>query len=161
MGKKAAISLPEHKNHDPMDVVEMNELYTFVKKTLKTRIWIAVDRNKSRICAFVVGPEKRKSLRKLIDNIDANNLKIVCTDGNFAYEEELGMNADIKHVVSKSETRLVLRYYLARLHCKTKCSSKSILMLTLFIKLLLAYGYGLSCSHEMVSNPELWRDHSE
>ena len=34
--KKAAISLPEHKNHDPMDVVEMNELYTFVKTTLKT-----------------------------------------------------------------------------------------------------------------------------
>ena len=34
--KKAAMSLPEHKIHDPMDVVEMDELYTFVKKTLKT-----------------------------------------------------------------------------------------------------------------------------
>ena len=86
-----------------MDVVEMDELYTFVKKTLKTRIWIAIDRNKSRICAFVVGSGKRKSLRKLIDNIDENNLNIVCTDGNFSYEEELGMDADIKHVVSKSE----------------------------------------------------------
>ena len=30
--KKATISLPEHKNHEPMDVVEMDELYTFVKK---------------------------------------------------------------------------------------------------------------------------------
>ena len=100
-------------------------------------------------------------------NFKQINLKIVCTDGNFSYEEELGMNADIKYVISKSETCLVesynsvLRYHIARLHCKTKCYSKSILMLTLFIKLLLAYGYGLSCSHEMVSNPELWRDHSE
>ena len=30
--KKAAMSLPECKIHDPMDVVEMDELYTFVKK---------------------------------------------------------------------------------------------------------------------------------
>ena len=59
------------------------------------------------------------------------------------------MNADITHVVSKSETCLVesynpvLQYYLARLHRKTKCYSKSILMLTLSVKLLLAYKYGL------------------
>ena len=30
--KKAAISLPERKNHAPIDVLEMDELYTFVKK---------------------------------------------------------------------------------------------------------------------------------
>ena len=35
VGKKAAISLPEHKNHEPMDVVEMDELYTYVKKRAK------------------------------------------------------------------------------------------------------------------------------
>lgn len=32
MGKKAPILLPEHKIHDPMDVVEMDELYTLIKK---------------------------------------------------------------------------------------------------------------------------------
>ena len=32
MVKKAAISLPEHKIHEPMDVVEMDELFTFVNK---------------------------------------------------------------------------------------------------------------------------------
>ena len=53
------------------------------------------------------------------------------------------MNANIKHVVSKSETCLVesynsvLRYYLARLHRKTKCYSKSIQMLELSIALFL------------------------
>ena len=79
-----------------------------------------------RIMAFKVGPGKALVLKKLIDKIGGKNLKIECTDGNFSYEKELGKNANIKHVVSKSETCLVesynsvLRYYLARLHSKTK-----------------------------------------
>ena len=76
--KKAAISLPERKNHDPMDVVEMDKLFAFVKKTLKTRVWTAVDRNKKSISAFEVGSGKASALRKLIDKIEKNNLKIVC-----------------------------------------------------------------------------------
>ena len=94
------------------------------------------------ISAFEVGLGKA--------SVKKNTLKVVCTDGNFSYEEELGMNADIKHVVSKSETCLVksynsvLCYYLARLHRKTKCYSKSVLMLTISVKLLLAYKYGSS-----------------
>ena len=53
------------------------------------------------------------------------------------------MNADIKHVISKSDTCLVesynsvLRCCLARLHRKTKYYSKSIQMLELLIALLL------------------------
>ena len=61
-----------------------------------------------RISAFEVGAGKVSVLRKLINKIGENNLKIVCTDGNFSYEEELGMNAEIKHVVSKSGICLVL-----------------------------------------------------
>ena len=30
--KKAAISLPERKNHAPIDVLEMDELHTYIKK---------------------------------------------------------------------------------------------------------------------------------
>ena len=129
MGKKAVISLPEHKIYDPMDVVEMDELYTFVKKTLKTRIWTAVDRNEKRLTAFEVEADSL--------NFKQINLKSVCTDGNFSHDEGLGINADIKYIISKSETCLVLRYYLARLHRKTKCYSKSIQMLELSIALFL------------------------
>ena len=43
----------------------MDELYTFVKKTLKTRVWTAVDRNKMRITVFEVGPGKASVLKKL------------------------------------------------------------------------------------------------
>ena len=81
------------------------------------------------ISAFEVGLGKA--------SVKKNTLKVVCTDGNFSYEEELGMHTDIKHVLSKSETCLVLRYYLARLHRKTKCYNKSIQMLELSIALFL------------------------
>ena len=103
----------------------------------------ADDRQTTHITAFEVGPGQTSVLQKLIDKIGENNLKTVCTDGNFAYEKELGKNANIKHVVSKSETCLVgsynsvLRYYLVRLHRKTKCYSKSIQMLELSIALFL------------------------
>ena len=74
-----------------------------LKKELKTRVWTAVDRKKKRITAFEVGSGKASVLRKLINKIGENNLKIVCTDGNFSYDTELSVNADIKQVVSKSE----------------------------------------------------------
>jgi insertion element IS1 protein InsB len=67
---------------------------------------------------------------------------MVCTDGNLSYAEVFEEDADVKHVVTKSETCLVesynsvLRYYLARLHRKTKCYSKSKEMLKLSVKLL-------------------------
>ncbi len=35
MGKEAAISLPEQKIHDPIDIVEMDELYTYIKRSEK------------------------------------------------------------------------------------------------------------------------------
>ena len=66
-----------------------------------------------------VGVGTSSVLRNLIDN-----LKVVCTDENFLYEEALGVDIKIKYVISKSETCLVesyLLYYLARLHRKTKC----------------------------------------
>ena len=47
------------------------------------------------ISAFEVGSGKA--------SVKKNTLKVVCTDGNFSYEEELGMHTDIKHVISKSE----------------------------------------------------------
>ena len=98
-----------------------------LKKERKTRVWTAVDRKKMRITGFEVVPGKASVLRKLIKKIGENNLKIVCTYGNFSYEERPGMNSKFKHVMRKSETCLVencnsiLRYYLARSHRKTRC----------------------------------------
>ena len=65
--KKAGLKvLKENSKQEQMDVVEMDELYTYIKKGRKTRVWTAVDRNKMRITAFEVGSGKASVLRKLI-----------------------------------------------------------------------------------------------
>ncbi|MDR1609287.1 MAG: hypothetical protein LBR78_00310 [Holosporales bacterium] len=95
--------------------------------------------------AFEVGTGEAATLRKLLDRLGEDKLSVVCTDGNPAYHEELSLNADIRHVVTKAETCLVesynsvLRYCLARLQRKTKCYSKSLEMLKLSVALLLHY----------------------
>jgi IS1 family transposase len=84
-----------------------------------------------RISKFEIGWGGIKTLEKLWSKIN-NKVKIVCAGGNPTYREFFEHGADIKHVVTKSETCLVesynsaLRYYLARLHRrrlhrKTKC----------------------------------------
>jgi insertion element IS1 protein InsB len=68
---------------------------------------------------------------------------MACTDGNPSYAEILEEDADIKHILTKAETCLVesfnsvMRYYLARLHRKTKYYSKSIDMLRMSLNMLI------------------------
>ena len=92
-----------------------------------------------------------ETLRKFWNKIiETNEVEMVCTDRNPSYAEVFGADADLKHIVTKSETCLVesynsvLRYYLARLHRKTKCYSKSEKMLRLSITLLLNKHISLS-----------------
>ncbi|MDR1982569.1 MAG: hypothetical protein LBQ08_02105 [Holosporaceae bacterium] len=108
------------------------------------RVWTAVDRSRLRFVGFEVGDASIKTLKSLWDGVSAHNeVKIVCTDGNPTYSELFEEDVTPEHVVTKSETCLVesfnsiLRYYLARLHRKTKCYSKSEEMLRLSIQLLL------------------------
>ncbi|MDR0968519.1 MAG: IS1 family transposase, partial [Holosporaceae bacterium] len=90
------------------------------------------------------GDASSDALRRLWKRIEGeNNLEYVCTDGNPSYAEVFEEDADLKRVVTKSETCLVesfnsiLRYYLARLHRKTKCYSKSAEMLRLSVLMFL------------------------
>ena len=41
---------------------------------------------------FCIGEGTSKNLRKLVDKIGENNLKIILTYSNFVYESELGIN---------------------------------------------------------------------
>jgi IS1 family transposase len=106
-------------------------------------VWTAVDRNRLRFAGLEIGDGSSKTLRKFWNKITGkNDIKIVCTDGNPSYAEVFDENAVLKHIVTKAETCLVesynsvLRYYLSRLHRKTKCYSKSEKMLAISIKLL-------------------------
>ncbi|MDR2782125.1 MAG: hypothetical protein LBB21_06795 [Holosporaceae bacterium] len=107
------------------------------------RVWTAVARNRLRFSAFEVGNGSSETLRSLWGKIKKNDVGIVCTDGKPSYSEVLCEDNDIKHVMTKSETCLVesynsvLSYYLARLHLKTKCYSKSIKMLRTSVNMLI------------------------
>ena len=118
----------------------MDELYTYIKKSNKIRIWTAVDRNEFRFAAFEVGDGSEQALKKILNNISHCFINTICSDANFAYSKFIPKS--IQHFATKSETCLVesynsvLRYYLARLQRKTKCYSKSSEMLRLSVSLL-------------------------
>jgi IS1 family transposase len=97
-----------------------------------------------------VGDGSIETFKKLWNRIKINEIGVACSDGNPVYSEILNWEEGVSHVVGKSETCLVesynsvLRHYLARLHRKTKCYSKSAEMLRLSVLLLLNKNLALS-----------------
>jgi IS1 family transposase len=85
-------------------VLELDELYTYVKKLNKIRT--DVDRNRLCFAGFEVGDGGAATFQKLWKRVKIHTLKIVCTDGNWSYSDVLILE-DIQHVVSKSETCLI------------------------------------------------------
>jgi IS1 family transposase len=135
-----------------VEVIEMDELYTYVEKKPRknketgeydkpfTRIWLAVDRNKLKVIAFHIGEGTKKDCMQLWKNVyNVCTPLVICTDGNYSYTNVIPKYKT--HIVSKSETCLVeaknssLRDNLARLNRRTKRYSKpkEMLELTLYI----------------------------
>ena len=104
-------------------------------------MWTAVNRNKLKFVAFVIGRGTNKVCKELLNKIKECTIDIICADGNYAYDNCIPKS--IEHVIAKSETCLVesynsvLRYGLARLHRSIKCYSKSAEMLRLSVLLLI------------------------
>jgi len=133
---------------DSIEILEMDELYTYVKKKPKkdpktgkfshpyTRIWTAVDRNRNETITFKIGDGDKSNFIELAHEIEekCSNINYLCTDGYSAYAS---YSIARQHIVSKSETCLVeaknssLRDMLARLNRRTKRFSKCKEMLRL------------------------------
>ena len=100
-----------------------------------------MNRNRLKFADFVVGGGSKNVCKELLNKLKECTIDIICTDGNYAYDECIPEN--ITHVITKSKTCLVesynslLRTGLARLHRKTKCYSKSAEMLRLSVLLLI------------------------
>ena len=115
--KKIESSNVDAKNE--IQILEMDELYTYIKKSNKIRVWTAVDRNAFRFATFEVGDASGESLKKILNKLSYCFINTIYSDGNFAYDKFIPKS--IQHFVTKSETCLVesynsvLRYYLARL----------------------------------------------
>jgi transposase-like protein/IS1 family transposase len=129
------------EQQEEIEILEMDELFTFVKKSLErtkqaetfshpyTRIWTAVDRNRFKTVAFKIGDGNKSNFIELAKVIEqtCDKIKYLCTDEYKAY---CSYKLAQTHIRNKSETCLVesfnssLRDMLARLNRRTKRFSK-------------------------------------
>ncbi len=125
------------------EVGELDELETFVgSKKNKIWLWTAVNHFNEGILAWILGDHSAKTFKPLWDIVYCWQCYFYVTDGWKVYPTFI---ADSDHIVSKTYMTRVegentrLRHYLARLHRKTLCYSKSVEMLKYSVRLLLHY----------------------
>jgi len=125
------------------EVGELDELETFVgKKKNKIWIWTAVDHFRAGILGWVIDDHSANTFQRLWQCISFWECYFWVSDGNPVYPIFI---PDGDQIVSKTYMTRVegentrLRHYLARLHRKTLCYSKSVEMLEHSIRLLIHY----------------------
>ena len=85
-----------------------DELYTYIKKSNKVIVWTAEKRNKLKSDAFEIDGASKEVCKSLLGKLKKCTIDIICTDGNYAYDQCIPRN--IEHVISKSETCLTEKY---------------------------------------------------
>lgn len=142
--KQAATKLADAQEPQQIpEVAQLDELQTFIgSKKNKVWLWTAVDKAAAGVKAWVVGDRSAETFWPLWLIVRRWACFWYITDGYAVYPCFID---DLEHLVSKTcMTRVEgensrLRHYLARLHRKTFCYSKSLEMLKLSIRLLLHY----------------------
>ena len=125
------------------DVGELDELETFVgSKKNKIWLWTAVDHFKQGILGWVLGDHSGETFAPLWELVNKWQCYFYVTDGwkvypNFIPDGDQIISKIYMTRVEGENTRL--RHYLARLHRKTLCYSKSEEMLRYSIQLLIHY----------------------
>ncbi|MBD1893932.1 IS1 family transposase [Coleofasciculus sp. FACHB-129] len=125
------------------EVGELDELETYIgSKKNKIWLWTAVNHFTQGILGWVLGDHSAQTFKPLWVRVMAWKSYFYVTDGNPVYP---GFIPDGDQIVSKTYMTRVenentrLRHYLARLHRKTLCYSKSAEMLAHSVRLLLHY----------------------
>lgn len=124
------------------EIAQVDELPTFVGAKKKLWLWTAVNKGTPGILAWVIGDRSAETFKRLWKIIRGWKCFFYVTDGYAVYSSLID---DADHLVSKTYMTRVegentrLRHYLARLHRRTLCYSKSEEMLKLSIRLLLHY----------------------
>jgi insertion element IS1 protein InsB len=141
---QVAETLPDTYDPDEIPQVgELDELETFVgRKQNKIWIWTVVDHFRPGLLGWVVGDHSAATFRPLWQAVFFWNCFFWVSDGNPVYPSFI---PEGDQIVSKTYMTRVegentrLRHYLARLHRKTLCYSKSVEMLKHSIRLLVHY----------------------
>ncbi len=142
--KQIGLSLPDvSASNQVPEITKLDELQTFVgSKKNKIWLWTAVNHGLPGILAWVVGDRSAETFKQLWKIVRGWKSFWYVTDGYAVYPTFID---DIDYLVDKTYMTCVegentrLRHYLARLHRKTMCYSKSKEMLKVSICLLVYY----------------------
>lgn len=142
--REVATTLPDAPQVEEIpEITQLDELQTFVgSKQNKYWLWSAVNHWQPGILAWVIGDRSAETFEILWQQVHKWKSFWYVTDGYKVYPRLI---ESTDHLVSKTYMTRVenensrLRHYLARLHRKTFCYSKSVEMLKLSVRLLLHY----------------------
>ncbi|MEA5451941.1 IS1 family transposase [Leptolyngbya sp. CCNP1308] len=142
--KQVGEHLPEAYGPEEIPQVgELDELETFVgQRKNKVWIWTAVDHFRAGILGWVIGDHSAQTFQLLWQTIEFWQCYFWVSDGYPVYPQFI---PEGDQIVSKTYMTRVkgentrLRHYLARLHRKTLCYSKSLEMLKHSVRLLIHY----------------------
>ena len=133
----------EPQDSEIPEITEIDELQTFVgNKSNKLWIWTVVNHQKKGIILWNIGDRSHESFEPIWQVIKCWHSFFYVTDGWKVYPMYIESE---DHLISKTYMTRVegentrLRHYLARLHRKTLCYSKSLLLLKYSLRLLLHY----------------------
>ncbi|PIQ46360.1 MAG: IS1 family transposase [Deltaproteobacteria bacterium CG12_big_fil_rev_8_21_14_0_65_43_10] len=130
-----------------IEVVEIDEMHSYISSKKFCWIWVAVDRYGKRFIDCVLGDRGIATGKQLWEAIQDIQIGKIATDYWKPYENFVPKDL---HIQSKAETFTVegynslFRNFLARMRRKSKCYSKSKEMLKYSVTLLmLKWNYGL------------------
>ncbi|WP_394351945.1 IS1 family transposase [Rhodocytophaga rosea] len=131
---------PALESPSAIDVVEMDELHTYIGHKKYCWVWIAVDRYGHRFIDFVLGTRGYSTGKLLWESVQEKTIRWVMSDHWKVYPQmipshQLRQSKKETYTVEGYNTRL--RHGLARLKRNTLCYSKSWLMLHYSILLLM------------------------
>ncbi|ULB46006.1 IS1-like element ISArma2 family transposase [Limnospira fusiformis KN01] len=132
----------DEENYEIPEIAQIDELQTFVGSKKTIWVWTVVNTKLPGILKFVIGDRSLLAFTTLWQMIQGWAGFLYITDGYKVYP---CLIEDCNHLVSKTAMTRVegencrLRHYLARLHRKTLCDSKSTEMLYKSIRLLIYY----------------------
>ena len=136
LGKQISDQLQNNANKAASQmpaIIEMDEMYTFVKKQQRAVIWLAYCRGAGRVVSYLIeeGKEAAIQLYKQVKSILAN-ISCIYTDANSCYGSAFAEH-QVKEspITTKAETHLIesansrIRDNLARFNRRSKRFSKS------------------------------------
>lgn len=142
--KESGEELPEDEEANKPTVAELDELQTYIgRKKNKIWVWTAKNHYCTGILAMTVGDRSGDTFEVLWKRIELWGSRRYLTDGYGVYanyidpEKHLVLPKTQMTRVESENTRL--RHYLARLHRRTLCYSKSEKMLSYSVRLLMYY----------------------